>query len=164
MINALKHIRKQFEQAWRHGAGDPDDEEDHGEYSHVKDADAKAIVDALKDHLGGTVQEVDAKAVAFALAGTQNLFATNQRKGPPMGQNWGQRNEQAARPLPGSLQAPTAGMEARLVRSAVHVGLLVGGGAERSTSTSTFKLVRTTHRFLAASFSWAAFFFFTDPD
>ena len=25
MINALKHIRKQFEQAWRHGVGDPDD-------------------------------------------------------------------------------------------------------------------------------------------
>ena len=59
MINALKHIRKQFEQAWRHGAGDPDDEEDHGEYSHVKDADVKVIVDALKEHLGGNVQEAN---------------------------------------------------------------------------------------------------------
>ena len=51
MINSLKHIRKQFEQAWRHWAGDPDDdEEDHGEYSHVKDSDIKAIVGALKWH------------------------------------------------------------------------------------------------------------------
>ena len=49
-------------------------------------------------------------------------------------------------------------MEPRLVRSAVHVGLLVGGGEERSTSA--FKLVRTTHRFLAASFSWPAFFLY----
>ena len=37
MINALKHIRKQFEQAWRHGAGGADDEDAPGEYSHVKD-------------------------------------------------------------------------------------------------------------------------------
>ena len=59
MINSPKHIRKQFEQAWRHGAGDPGDEEDHGEYSHVKDADVKVIVDALKDHLGGTAQEAE---------------------------------------------------------------------------------------------------------
>ena len=69
MINSLEHIRKQFEQAWRHGAGGPDDEEDHGEYSHAKDSDVKAIIDALKDHLGATVQEVDDKAAAFALAG-----------------------------------------------------------------------------------------------
>ena len=75
MINSLKHIRKQFEQAWRHGDGDPDDEEDHGGYSHVKDADVKVIVGALKDHLGGTVQEADDKAAAFALAGKQNPFA-----------------------------------------------------------------------------------------
>ena len=27
VINSLKHFRKQFEQAWRHGAGDPDDDE-----------------------------------------------------------------------------------------------------------------------------------------
>ena len=53
MINALKHIRKQFEQAWRHGAGDPDGEDAPGEYSHVKDADVKVLVDALKAHLGG---------------------------------------------------------------------------------------------------------------
>ena len=33
MINALNHIRKQFEQAWRHRAGDPDDEDAPGEYS-----------------------------------------------------------------------------------------------------------------------------------
>ena len=68
MINALKHIRKQFEQAWRHGAGDPDDQEDHGEYSHVKDADVKVIVDALKKHLGGNVHEANGKAAAFARA------------------------------------------------------------------------------------------------
>ena len=79
MINALKHIRKQFEQALRHGVGDPDDEDDHGEYSHVKDADVKAIVDALKEHLGGTVEEVDEKAAAFVVAGTKNPFAANQR-------------------------------------------------------------------------------------
>ena len=79
MINALKHIRKQFEQAWRYGAGDPEDEDDHGEYSHVKDADVKAIVDALKEHLGGTVEEVDEKAAAFVVAGTKNPFAANQR-------------------------------------------------------------------------------------
>ena len=36
MMNALKHTRKQFKQAWRHGAGDPDDEDAPGEYSHVK--------------------------------------------------------------------------------------------------------------------------------
>ena len=82
-INALKHIRKMFEQAWRHGAGDPDDEEDHGEYSHVKDADVKVIVDALKDHLGGTVQEADGKAAAFALARNKNPFAEmNENKLP----------------------------------------------------------------------------------
>ena len=80
MINSLKHIRKQIEQAWRHGADDPDDEEDHGEYSHVQDADVKAIVDALKDHLGGTVQEADDKAAAFALAGKQNPFAEKKNK------------------------------------------------------------------------------------
>ena len=79
MINALKHIRKQFEQAWRHGAGDPDDENDQGEYSHVKDADVKAIVNALKEHLGGTVHEVEAKAAAFVAAGTKNPFAANKR-------------------------------------------------------------------------------------
>ena len=39
MMNALKHIRKQFEQIWRHGAGDPDDEDAPGEYSHVKKGD-----------------------------------------------------------------------------------------------------------------------------
>ena len=83
MTNSLKHIRKQFEKAWRHGAGDPDDEEDHGEYSHVKDADVKVIVDALKDHLGGTVQEVDDKAAAFALAGKQNPFAEMKRSKLP---------------------------------------------------------------------------------
>ena len=75
MINSLKHIRKQFEQAWRHGACDPDGDEDHGEYSHVKDFDVKAIFDALKDHLGATVLEVDDKAAAFALAEKQNPFA-----------------------------------------------------------------------------------------
>ena len=49
--------------------------EDHGEYSHVKDSDVKAIVGALKDHLGATVQEADDKAAAFALAGKQIPFA-----------------------------------------------------------------------------------------
>jgi hypothetical protein len=83
MINALKHIRKQFEQAWRHGAGDPDDQEDHGEYSHVKDADVKVIVDALKEHLGGNVHEANGKAAAFARARIQNPFAeTNKNKLP----------------------------------------------------------------------------------
>ena len=53
MINALKHIRKMFEQAWRYGAGDTDDEDAPGEYSHVKDADVKILVGALKAHLGG---------------------------------------------------------------------------------------------------------------
>ena len=52
MTNALKHIRKQFKQAWRHGAGDPDDEDAPGEYSHVKEGDVKVLVDALKAHLG----------------------------------------------------------------------------------------------------------------
>ena len=50
MMNALKHIRKQFEQAWRHGAGDQDDEDAPGEYSHVKKGNAKVLVDALKAH------------------------------------------------------------------------------------------------------------------
>ena len=53
MVNALKHARKQFEQAWRHGAGDPDDEDAPGEYSYVKAGDAKVLVGALKAHLGG---------------------------------------------------------------------------------------------------------------
>ena len=79
MINALKHIRKQFEQAWRHGAGDPDDEDAPGEYSHVKDADVKVLVDALKAHLGGTKDEADEKAAAFADADRTNPFAVNQR-------------------------------------------------------------------------------------
>ena len=83
MINALKHIRKMFEQAWRHGAGDPDDEEDRGEYSHVKDADVKVIVDALKNHLGGSVQEVDGKAAAFALARNKNPFAEMKKNKLP---------------------------------------------------------------------------------
>ena len=56
------------------------DEEDHAEYSHVNDADAKAIVDALKNHLGGTMQEVDDKTAAFALAGKQNPFAEKKNK------------------------------------------------------------------------------------
>ena len=80
MINSIKHNRKPFERAWRHGAGDPDDEEDHGEYSHVKDAVVKAIADAPKDHLEGTVQEIDDKDAAFALAGKQNPFAEKKNK------------------------------------------------------------------------------------
>ena len=79
MINALKHIRKQFEQAWRHGAGDPDDEDAPGEYSHVKDADVKGLVDALKAHLGGTIDDADRKAAAFADADRTNPFSGNQR-------------------------------------------------------------------------------------
>ena len=79
MINALRHIRKQFEQAWRHGAGDPDDEDAPGEYSHVKDADVKVLVDALKAHLGGTKDEADEKAAAFADADRTNPFSGNQR-------------------------------------------------------------------------------------
>jgi len=79
MINALGHIRKQFEQAWRHGAGDPDDEDAPGEYSHVKDADVKVLVDALKAHLGGTKDEADEKAAAFADADRTNPFSGNQR-------------------------------------------------------------------------------------
>ena len=83
MINALKHIRKQFEQAWRHGAGDPDDQEDHGEYSHVKDADVKVIVDALKEHLGGNVHEANGKAAAFARARIKNPFAETKKNKLP---------------------------------------------------------------------------------
>ena len=79
MINALRHIRKQFEQAWRHGAGDPDDEDAPGEYSHVKDADAKGLVGARKAHLGGTKDEADEKAAAFADADRTNPFSGNQR-------------------------------------------------------------------------------------
>ena len=79
MINALKHIRKQFEQAWRHGAGDPDDEDAPGEYSHVKEGDVKVLVGALKTHLGGTKDEAGDKAAAFAKAKRTNPFAANQR-------------------------------------------------------------------------------------
>ena len=79
MINALRHIKKQFEQAWRYGAGDPDDEDAPGEYSHVKDADVKVLVDALKSHLGGTKDEADEKAAAFADDDQTNPFAVNQR-------------------------------------------------------------------------------------
>ena len=78
-VNALKHIRKQFEKAWRHGAGDPDDEDAPGEYSHVKDADVKVLVDALKAHLGRTKDEADEKAAAFADADQTNPFAVHQR-------------------------------------------------------------------------------------
>ena len=46
MMNALKHIRKQFEQTWRHGAGGPDDEDAPGEYSNVKKGDVKVLVGA----------------------------------------------------------------------------------------------------------------------
>ena len=79
MINALKHIRKQFEQAWRHGAGDPDDEDAPGEYSHVKEGDVTVLVDALKAHLGGTIDEAGEKAAAFADDDQTNPFAANQR-------------------------------------------------------------------------------------
>ena len=79
MINALKHILKQFEQAWRHGAGDPDDEDAPGEYSHVKEGGVKVLVDALKAHLGGTKDEAGDKAAAFAKTKRTNPFAANQR-------------------------------------------------------------------------------------
>jgi len=78
IFNALKHIRKQFEQAWRHGAGDPDDEDAPGEYSHVKEGDVKVLVGALKAHLGGAKDEAGEKAAAFAKAYQTNPFAANQ--------------------------------------------------------------------------------------
>ena len=78
-INALKHTRKQFEQAWRHGAGDPDDEDAPGEYSHVETGDVKVLVDALKAHLGGGKDEAGDKAAAFAKAKRTNPFAAIQR-------------------------------------------------------------------------------------
>ena len=52
-------------------------------YSHVKDADVKVIVGALKDHLGGTVQEADGKAAAFALARNKNPFAEMKKNKLP---------------------------------------------------------------------------------
>ena len=79
MMNALKHIRKQFEQAWRHGAGDPDNEDAPGEYSHVKKGDVKVLVDALKAHFGGGIDEAGEKAAAFADDDQTNPFAANQR-------------------------------------------------------------------------------------
>ena len=79
IFNALKHIRKQFEQAWRHGAGDPDDEDAPGEYSHVKKGGVKVLVDALKAHFGGTKDEADEKAATFADDDQTNPFAANQR-------------------------------------------------------------------------------------
>ena len=71
--------RKQFEQAWRHGAGDPDDKDAPGEYSHVKDGDVKVLLGALKAHYGGTIDEAGEKAAAFADTDQSNPFAANQR-------------------------------------------------------------------------------------
>ena len=82
MINALKHIRKQFEHARRHGAGGPDDEDAPGEYSHVKEGGvSKAPVGALKAHLGGpkTKPATSDKTAAFVKAKQTNPFAANQR-------------------------------------------------------------------------------------
>ena len=112
MINALKHVRKMFEQAWRHGAGDPDDEEDHGEYSHVKDADVKVIVDALKDHLGGTVQESMARPPPSHLHATRTRSLRCPARTSSLGAKLrGQRNGGPTRPLLRPLQPPTAGLE-----------------------------------------------------
>ena len=45
----------------------------------MKDADVKVLVDALKAHLGGTKDEADEKAAAFADADRTNPFSGNQR-------------------------------------------------------------------------------------
>ena len=79
MHNALKYIRKQFEQAWRHGPGGPDDKDAPGEYSHVKEGDVKVLVNALKARLGGTKDEAGDETAAFAKAKRTNPFAANQR-------------------------------------------------------------------------------------
>ena len=107
MINALKHTRKQFKQAWRHGAGNPDDEDAPGEYSHVKDADVKVLVDALKAHLGGTKDDADKKAAAFADADRTNPFSGNQRLLLPWGGNQKGRNAPLARSLHPFLEPPS---------------------------------------------------------
>ena len=45
----------------------------------MKDADVKVLVDALKAHLGGTMDEADERAAAFADADRTNPFSGNQR-------------------------------------------------------------------------------------
>ena len=45
----------------------------------MKDSDVQAIVDALKEHLGGTEAEVEDKAAAFARSNKKNPFCSNQR-------------------------------------------------------------------------------------
>ena len=129
MINTLKHIHEQFEQAWRHGAGDPDDEDAPGEYSHVKEGGVKVLVDALKAHLGGAIDEAGEKAAAFADDDQTNPFAANQRLLLPWDENREERNEELARPLHLFLGPPSAGLleEARtapLFQPAVVLGVV----------------------------------------
>ena len=58
MINAVKHIRKTFELAWRCIDHDFQDEEG-GEYSHVEQADVGRLAKALNEHLGKTPDTVN---------------------------------------------------------------------------------------------------------
>ena len=44
----------------------------------MKDADVKVLVGALKAHLGGTKDDADKKAAAFADADRTNPFSGNQ--------------------------------------------------------------------------------------
>ena len=77
MINAVKHIRKTFELAWRHIDHDCHDEKG-GEYSHVEQADVGRLVKALNDHLGSTPDMVN-DIELFSTWG-KNPFATNVYK------------------------------------------------------------------------------------
>ena len=74
MINAVKHIRKTFELAWRRIDHDFHDEEG-GEYSHVEQADVGRLAKALNDHLGSTPDTVD--DIELLSTWGKNSFASN---------------------------------------------------------------------------------------
>ena len=79
MINAVKHIRKTFELAWRRMDYDFHEEEG-GEYSHVEQADVGRLAKALNDHLRSTPDTVN-DIELFSTWG-KNPFASNVYKLP----------------------------------------------------------------------------------
>ena len=74
MLNALKHIRKTFDRAWRRVDHDFHDD-DGGEYTHFRPADVDALVCALKDHLGASIEEVEENHLLNGWG--KNPFANN---------------------------------------------------------------------------------------
>ena len=79
IINAVEHIRKTFELAWRRIDHDFQDEEG-GEYSHVEQADVDRLVKVLNEYLGSTPDTVD--DIELLSTWDKNPFASNVYKLP----------------------------------------------------------------------------------